>query len=91
MVFTNEQNFVNSYNMMVRCSCCNKVLYREKVRRQLIDIRGYLDNQTKKRQIHYCTNCGRKLTTPDDVEYGKYTEGLGNGKEVEKDGVKHVS
>lgn len=91
MVFTNEQNFVDSYNVMVRCSCCDKVLYREKVRRQLINIRGHLENQTKKRQIHYCMNCGRQLIVPNAVEYGKYTEGLGNGKEMGKDGIRHVS
>lgn len=90
MIFQNEQNFKDRHGMTVRCSCCNKVLYHEKAERHFNDIRGYLELQVKKRQIHYCTNCGRKLTIPNVVEYGKYTVGLGNGKEMGRSCVGHV-
>lgn len=85
MIFTNEQNFVNFPNMMVKCTNCDKVLYRDNKEHQLNDdksIYKYLVRQCENHQLHYCCNCGHKLNLPTEVEYGKYTHGLGNGRKI---------
>lgn len=83
MIFTNDQNFVDRPNMMIKCSKCDKVLHKSK-HRGIEDIKGFLIRESKQYQINYCSNCGHKLTIPNEVEDEPFCYGLGLGKPINK-------
>lgn len=84
MIFTNEQNFVDSPNMMVKCSQCDRILHKARPRNLINprneDLKEYLIHETKKYQINYYSNCGHKLVIPKQVIRESFNYGLGLGK-----------